>query len=78
MLFIAILTEDYKRLTRSCRALIIFICLIIEARHGDNLEPGLDDILDPHWTAYPPQVRFLYDYFSISLSAFSVAFLCLF
>jgi len=26
-----------------------------ESRHGDSLEPGLDDILDPHWTAYPPQ-----------------------
>lgn len=26
-----------------------------DMRHSDGMEEGLDDILDPHWKAYPPQ-----------------------
>jgi len=26
-----------------------------DVRHGDSLDPGLEEILDQHWTEYPPQ-----------------------
>ena len=30
--------------------------LCSDVRHGDSLDPGLEEIIDQHWTEYPPQV----------------------